>query len=80
MKYSDEQRVNKIYEYAASTGYHVLYRVTPVFKGQDMVARGVTMEALSADDGGRAVHFHVFVYNVQPGIEINYANGMNHRK
>ncbi len=56
------------------------YRVTPVFKGRELVARGVTMEALSADDGGRAVHFHVFVYNVQPGIVISYADGSNHRE
>ena len=38
------------------------------------------MEALSADDGGKALHYHVFVYNVQPGIEINYANGKNWRR
>ncbi|MBR1590735.1 MAG: DNA/RNA non-specific endonuclease [Acidaminococcaceae bacterium] len=71
---------NRVGDYIRRTGKHVLYRVTPVFRGQELVARGVTMEALSADDGGKAVRFHVFVYNVQPGIEINYANGMNRRK
>jgi DNA-entry nuclease len=58
----------------------VYYRVTPVFKGRELVARGVAMEALSADDEGRAVRFHVFVYNMQPGIRINYADGSNHRE
>ena len=71
---------NRVADYIRRTGKHVWYRVTPFFKGNDLVARGVSMEALSADDGGKALRFHVFVYNVQPGIEINYANGMNHRK
>ena len=66
--------------YIRQTRKHVFYRVTPVFYGRELVARGVTMEALSADDGGRALHFHVFVYNVQPGIVINYADGANHRQ
>ena len=70
---------NRVADYIRRTRKHVYYRVTPVFKGRDLVARGVVMEALSADDGGRAVHFHVFVYNVQPGIIINYADGSNRR-
>ncbi len=53
----------------------VLYRVTPFFKGREMVARGVEMEAWSVDDGGESVCFHVFVYNYQPGIDIDYATG-----
>lgn len=53
----------------------VLYRVTPFFKGRELVARGVEMEAWSVDDGGESVCFHVFVYNYQPGIDIDYATG-----
>ena len=71
---------NRVADYIRRTRKHVYYRVTPVFKGRELVARGVAMEALSADDGGRAVHFHVFVYNVQPGIIINYADGSNRRE
>jgi len=71
---------NRVADYIRRTRKHVFYRVTPLFKGNELVARGVSIEALSSDDGGKAVHFHVFVYNIQPGIEINYANGMNHRK
>ena len=71
---------NRVADYIRRTRKHVFYRVTPVFKDRELVARGVAMEALSADDGGRAVRFHVFVYNVQPGISINYADGSNHRE
>ena len=71
---------NRVADYIRRTRKHVYYRVTPVFKGRELVARGVAMEALSADDGGRAVRFHVFVYNMQPGIRINYADGSNHRE
>lgn len=62
-------------EYVRSTENHVLYRVTPVFHGDDLVARGVLMEALSMEDGGAGVRFCVFCYNVQPGISIDYATG-----
>ena len=71
---------NRVAEYIRRTGKHVFYRVTPFFNGNELLARGVAIEALSADDGGKAVHFHVFVYNMQPGIVINYADGTNHRK
>lgn len=71
---------NRVADYIRRTRKHVFYRVTPFFKGNDLVARGVSMEALSADDGGKAVRFHVFVYNVQPGFGINYADGTNWRK
>ena len=56
-------------------GRHVLHRITPYFKGKELLARGVEMEAFSADDNGGSVCFHVFVYNVQPGIELDYATG-----
>lgn len=54
---------------------HVLYRVTPIYKGNNAVASGVQMEAYSVEDSGTGVHFNVFVYNIQPGIEIDYMNG-----
>ena len=57
------------------TGNHVLYRSTPVFKGLELVARGVQIEAWSVEDGGAGVCFNVYCYNVQPGVEIDYATG-----
>ena len=54
---------------------HVLYRVTPIFEGDNLVAKGVQMEAYSVEDNGMGVCFNVFVYNVQPGINIDYATG-----
>ena len=63
----------------AETGLHVLYRVTPRYRGRDLLAFGVEMEAWSVEDGGREVCFHVFVYNVQPGVEIDYATGQSRR-
>ena len=62
-------------DYVKATDNHVLYRVTPVFEGDELVARGVLMEALSMEDGGAGVCFCVFCYNVQPGISIDYATG-----
>ena len=58
-----------------STGNHVLYRVTPLFAANDLVARGVQMEAKSVEDNGEAVQFNVFVYNVEPGVAIDYVTG-----
>lgn len=66
---------NEVDDYVDETGNHVLYRVTPYFEGSELVARGVQMEALSVEDGGDGVCFNVFVYNVQPGVEIDYATG-----
>ena len=66
---------NLVADYVEETGNHVLYRVTPVFQGSELVARGVEMEGLSVEDGGESVRFHVYVYNVQPGIVIDYATG-----
>lgn len=62
-------------DYIKETGNHVLYRVTPVFEGDNLVASGVLMEGESAEDGGEAIQFCVYVYNVQPGIIIDYATG-----
>ena len=66
---------NMVADYIKETSNHVLYRVTPVFDGDDLVARGVRMEAISVEDGGEGILFDVFVYNCQPGIEIDYATG-----
>ncbi len=56
---------------------HVLYRVTPVFKGYNMLASGVQMEAYSVEDNGAGICFNRYCYNVQPGVDINYATGSN---
>ena len=64
-------------DYVREEDGHVLYRVTPVFEGSDLVARGVEMEGYSVEDQGESVSFHIFAYNVQPGVEIDYATGNN---
>lgn len=66
---------NIVANYVKQTGNHVLYRVTPIFAANDLVARGVQMEAESIEDGGQAVRFNVFVHNVEPGVEIDYVTG-----
>jgi DNA-entry nuclease len=66
---------NKAADYIRETGMHVLYRVTPVFTGNNLVANGVLMEAESVGDGGAGIQFCVYCYNVQPGIVIHYADG-----
>lgn len=68
---------NMIADYVKETGNHVLYRVTPVYDGDNLVARGVQMEARSVEDNGAGVCFHVYVYNNQPGVIIDYATGDN---
>ena len=62
-------------DYVRETGNHVLYRVTPVFDGDDLVAKGVQMEAMSVEDKGEDIKFNVFVYNVQDGVKIDYETG-----
>ena len=64
-------------DYVHETENHVMYRVTPVFEGEDLVASGVQMEAESVEDGGAGICFNVYVYNVQPDITIDYATGDN---
>ena len=66
---------NKVHDYIRDTGNRVLYRVTPVYDGDDLVAKGVLMEAESED---QQLEFCVYCYNVQPGIVINYADGSSH--
>lgn len=66
---------NMVDDYVEETENHVLYRVTPVFSGDDLVARGVQMEAFSVEDEGEGLCFNVYVYNIQPGVMIDYATG-----
>lgn len=71
---------NMVADYVKETGSHVLYRVTPVFDGDNLVASGVLMEAKSVEDKGEGIQFCVYCYNVQPGIEINYSDGTSREK
>ncbi len=66
---------NKVAKYIKETHNHVLYRVTPIYKEANLVASGVQMEALSVEDNGKGIKFNVYIYNIQDGIYINYANG-----
>ncbi|MCI8365210.1 MAG: DNA/RNA non-specific endonuclease [Eubacterium sp.] len=66
---------NEVADYVKETDNHVLYRVTPVYEGNNLVASGVQMEAWSVEDGGKGVCFNVYAYNNQPGVEIDYATG-----
>lgn len=66
---------NDVCAYVKETGNHVLYRVTPWFAGNNLVADGVQMEAWSVEDSGAGICFNVFCYNVQPGIKIDYLTG-----
>ena len=66
---------NLVADYVKETDGHVLYRVTPIFVGDELVARGVWMEGYSVEDEGDGVYFSVFCYNVQPGVVIDYATG-----
>ena len=66
---------NQIADYIQNTDNHVLYRVTPIFEGENLVASGVQMEAKSIEDNGKGICFNVYVYNCQPGIQINYLTG-----
>lgn len=66
---------NMVADYVKETGNHVLYRVTPVFEGNNLVASGVQIEAQSVEDQGEGILFNVYCYNVQPGVTIDYATG-----
>ena len=64
-------------DYIKATGMHVLYRVTPVYSGDELVCRGILMEGISVEDNGEGIEFCVFCYNVEPGVVIDYATGEN---
>jgi len=66
---------NMVADYIKETGNHVIYRVTPIYDGNNLVASGVQMEAMSVEDQAQGICFHVYVYNVEPGVEIDYATG-----
>ena len=70
---------NMVADYIKETGNHVLYRVTPVFSGDNLVASGVHMEAESVEDNGDGILFNVYCFNAQPGIAIDYATGDSHQ-
>ncbi len=69
---------NLIADYVKNTGNHVAYRVTPIFEGENLLASGVQMEALSLEDNGEGIRFNVYAYNAQPDIEIDYSTGKSH--
>ncbi len=66
---------NKVADYVKETNNHVLYRVTPIFEDNNLLASGAQMEAYSVEDSGKGINFNVFVYNVQEGINIDYRTG-----
>ena len=70
---------NMVADYIKETDYHVLYRVTPIFDGDNLVASGVQMEAKSVEDNGDGILFNVYCFNAQPGIAIDYATGDSHQ-
>lgn len=69
---------NMVTDFVKETNFHVLYRVTPVFVGSELVARGVQIEAYSVEDSGDGISFNVFCFNTQPGVVIDYSNGDSH--
>ena len=69
---------NMVADYVKTTENHVLYRVTPIYNGDNLLASGVEMEALSVEDNGEGIKFNVYVYNIQEGITIDYSNGNSH--
>ena len=66
---------NMVADYVKGTNNHVLYRVTPIFEGNNLLASGVLMEGYSVEDNGDGICYNVYCYNVQPGIKINYSTG-----
>ena len=66
---------NMIADYIKETGNHVMYRVTPIYNGNDLLPSGVHMEGYSVEDNGEGISFNVYCYNVQPGVTIDYATG-----
>ena len=66
---------NMVAEYVKDTGNHVMYRVTPVYDGDNLVASGVQMEGYSVEDKGQGISFNVYCYNAQPGVDIDYKTG-----
>jgi len=68
---------NMVASYVKESGNHVMYRVTPVFEGDNLLCNGVIIEALSVEDGGEGISFNVYCYNIQPGVALDYSDGSN---
>lgn len=66
---------NKVAKYIKETNNHVLYRVTPIYENNNLVASGIQMEAMSVEDNGAGIKFNIYIYNVQDGVDINYETG-----
>ena len=66
---------NSVASYIKETNNHVLYRVTPIFENNNLLAKGIQIEAYSIEDNGKGISFNVFIYNVQEGIYIDYSTG-----
>lgn len=66
---------NQVADYVLQTGNHVLYRVTPFFEDDNLLASGVLMEGYSVEDSGNNICFCIYAYNIQPGVQIDYATG-----
>lgn len=66
---------NMVANYIKETKNHVLYRATPIFEDNNLIAKGIVLEALSIEDNGKGIKFNVFIYNIQDGIEIDYLTG-----
>ena len=71
---------NKVANYVKETNNHVLYRVTPIFEGNNLLASGAQMEAYSVEDNGKGISFNIYVYNIQEGITIDYKTGESQLK
>lgn len=71
---------NQVAEYIKKTKNHVLYKVTPIFEQDNLLASGIQMEAISIEDNGKGIKYNVYIYNVQEGIEIDYVTGNSHLK
>ena len=71
---------NEVANYLKETSNHVLYRITPVFEEDNMLAKGIILEASSVEDKGKSISYNVFIYNVQDGIEIDYNTGKSNLK
>lgn len=66
---------NEVANYIKTTNNHVLYRVTPIFEGNNLIAKGILMEGISKEDRGERIKFNIFIYNKEEGVEINYQTG-----
>ena len=67
----------KVGNYVRKTNNHVLYRSTPIFDGDNLIATGIHLEALSVEDNGKGIKFNIFLYNIEPRVKIDYSNGKN---